>query len=101
MTLLFVIRSLFFALPLNRLRQHGHIRRRAQCLASGAAVFSFFLFTADASAQSTYRDPNGNFTVDVPAGWHAESSPQGSEVSISKGNASVTFDVGTTKSGST
>jgi hypothetical protein len=54
-----------------------------------------------ASAQTTYRDPSGNFSVDVPSGWHSEKNPQSSQVTISKGSASVSFDVATSQDGST
>jgi hypothetical protein len=53
------------------------------------------------SAQTTYRDPGGSFTVTVPAGWKAEKSAENSQVTIRKGDASVSFDVAPTDDGST
>ncbi len=69
-------------------------------LARGIFLASLFIAT-DASAQTTYRDPSGNFSVDVPADWHSEKNPQSSQVTLSKGTVSVSFDVATSQDGST
>lgn len=65
------------------------------------AITCFLLFAVCASAQTMYRDPGGNFTVDVPAGWHAEKHQESSEVTISKGNVSVSLEVAPSADGST
>jgi hypothetical protein len=81
---------------LNQLRRSGRNRVLAVAIAA-----TFILLAARASAQSTYKDPGGGFTVNVPAGWNAQKDAQSSQVTISKGTASVSFDIEPTDDGST
>ena len=87
--------SLELAAKRSFLRGHAHLRAAtvaaAACLALGVG----------AMAQTTYRDPGGNFSVDVPAGWRAEKDAQGSMVFVSKGSVIVSVDVVPTTDGST
>ncbi len=100
MSFVFVTRRKPFALPVNHSCKQGFFRGRLQRMACAVAI-SFFFFAPCASAQSTYRDPSGNFSVDVPSGWHSEKNPQSSQVTVSKGSVSVSFDVATSQDGST
>jgi hypothetical protein len=65
------------------------------------AVAAFLLLSSGVLAQTTYKDPGGSFTVSVPAGWNAQKGSDSSQVTISKGTASVSFDVEPTDDGST
>ena len=82
-------------------RTHVFMPVRANSGVSGMAITCFLLFAVCASAQTMYRDPGGNFTVDVPAGSHAEKHQESSEVTISKGNVSVSLEVAPSADGST
>lgn len=65
------------------------------------AMGAFLLLASAAWAQTTYKDPGGSFTVNVPAGWTAQKNKDSSQVTIRKGTASVSFDVDPTDDGST
>ncbi|SPF55465.1 exported hypothetical protein [Candidatus Sulfopaludibacter sp. SbA4] len=59
---------------------------------------ALLLLGAAASAQTTYRDPSGRFTVQVPAGWQAAQAPDRPDTAtISRGKASVNLSVGATQ----
>jgi hypothetical protein len=73
----------------------------SQNLMTGIAIAAFLLLCSSAWAQTTYKDPAGSFTVSVPAGWTAQKAADSSQVTISKGTASVSFDVDPTDDGST
>src|ERR1700693_6228369 len=63
----------------NRWRKREDLKRSGQNPMVGVAIITFLLFAAGVSAQTTYRDPGGSFTVNVPAGWHAEKHRGSSE----------------------
>jgi hypothetical protein len=85
----------------NRWKKRDELKRSGQNRAIGVAITTLLVFAAGASAQTTYSDPGGSFTVSVPAGWKAQKNPENSQVTISKGDASVSFDVAPTEDGST
>jgi len=85
----------------NRWRKRNQLKRSGQNRAAAIAIIALFLFGARASAQTTYRDPQGNFSVMVPAGWKAHKDSVSSQVTISQGAASVSFDISPTDDGST
>ncbi len=72
----------------------------ARCNVLGITIISCVLLAVSTSAQTSYRDPGGAFTVEVPAGWRAVMHEE-NEVTLSKGSASVRFDVAPSEDGST
>ncbi|MGB7283225.1 MAG: hypothetical protein WBE13_13255 [Candidatus Acidiferrum sp.] len=58
------------------------------------ALAAALMLGATACAQSTFKDPGGNFTIAVPAGWHTETRPGSPQVFLRKGQGHV--DVSTT-----
>jgi len=85
----------------NRWKKREELKRSAQNRAMGLAIVTFFLFANRVSAQTTYRDPGGNFIVSVPAGWQAEKQQDGIGVRISKGDVSAYVSMDVTNDGST
>jgi len=85
----------------NRWKKREELKRAAQNRVIGLAIATFLLFAAGASAQTTYKDPGGNFTITVPAGWQAEMQQRGIGVQISKGEVSATVAMDLTNDGST
>lgn len=85
----------------NRWRKRDLLKRAGQNRTVGLAIVTFLVFAPGVSAQTTYRDPNGAFTVKVPAGWKAERQQDGNGVTISKGDVSATVGVDATDNGST
>lgn len=56
------------------------------------AVASFFISIAS-PAQTTYHDPKGRYTVEVPSGWNVESDAEQDQINIRHGAAQVTIAV--------
>jgi len=85
----------------NRWRKRNQLKRSGEDHAVAIMLAGLLALGASgASAQTYYEDPGGNFSVKVPAGWSAQRVSE-NEVKISKGNASVSFDVAPTDDGST
>lgn len=94
-------RSIFWALLRKPLRKLV-LSHNVPSFFWGVALLACLVCAENVFAQTTYRDPNGSFSVDVPAGWQAENEdPQRSRVTVSKDNASVSFEVEPSKDGST
>ncbi len=85
----------------NRWRKRDLLKRAGQNRKIGLVIVCLLLFAAGISAQTTYRDPDGAFTVNVPAGWQAQRQTEGHGVTISKGDVSATVGVDATNDGST
>jgi hypothetical protein len=77
------------------------VRRLGRNGVIAVAMGTFLSLASGVWAQTTYKDPDGSFTVNVPAGWTAQKNKDSSQVTISKGTASVSFDVDPTDDGST
>jgi hypothetical protein len=52
------------------------------------AVASLFISIAS-SAQTTYQDPKGRYTVEVPSGWHVEPDAEQDQINVRHGAAQV------------
>jgi hypothetical protein len=92
---------ILLAVRANRLRKQRLSSRSGLCRAAGLAIASVLFLYVPASAQTTYRDPGGAFTVYVPAGWQVKKDPNSNEVMISKGGVAIAFGVNSTNDGST
>ena len=83
LTALFVARAGRFAGALKAARVRASLLSAVCCA----------LCTVGVSAQTTYRDPGGAFTVSVPAGWKAEKEPDSNQVTLTKGEVAVAVQV--------
>jgi hypothetical protein len=70
-------------------------RNLAGLLLALAATLSL---SSSATAQTPYKDPGGNFTISVPAGWHPESRPGSPQVIFRRGEGHVDVSMTVMKS---
>src|ERR1035438_5686056 len=61
------------------------------------AVGAFLLLAAALNAQTTYQDPDGLYTVQVPAGWTISKAPAAGQVAFKNGAVSATLAITQTK----
>ncbi len=52
------------------------LKNRSCCAATVALATAASLFATASSGQTSYQDPKGRYTVQVPAGWKVEPEPQ-------------------------
>src|ERR1017187_5138943 len=61
------------------------------------ALGAFLLLGAALNAQTTYRDPDGLYTVQAPAGWTITKDPASGQVAFKNGAVSATLAITQTK----
>src|ERR1035441_6868310 len=61
------------------------------------AIGTFLLLGAALNAQTTYRDPDGLYTVQAPAGWKITKDAGSGQVAIKNGAVSATLAITQTK----
>ncbi len=95
MTLSLLSISLLTALFVVRTSRTAGALKATRVRASLLSAVCCALCAAGVSAQTTYRDPGGAFTVSVPAGWKAEKEPDSNQVTLTKGEVAVAVQVNT------
>jgi len=74
---------------LGKLQNHERGKRGQQGRVLTTSLAAVLMFAATACAQSTFKDPGGNFTIAVPSGWHTETRPGSPQVFVRKGQGHV------------
>jgi hypothetical protein len=67
---------------------HGRLAKRRFCVTVAGLMIAVCGLARVSEAGNLYRQPNGYFTVDVPAGWQVKAD--GPSTSVSRGNFYVT-----------